>query len=184
MTTSFRSDEQEVNGTYVARLSTAGKIRLSRRFRFEPRVLFINQGKNFGGGTTWVTRPRFTLSWRLAEFANVHLTSKTRYERHIRSDKVPDFNVYRQGFEFREDHQKVSPWILQEFFFDNSRGFFRSRSRAGLIFNLRMSRQLSVAYQLQSTNRVVRGWEPQHAIVCRFWYGSRFSWRGHDKRKD
>jgi hypothetical protein len=62
-------------------------------------------------------------------------------------DAIPDFNVCRTRLEFRGDGYRNQPWAQQDFFFDHGRGFFRTRTRVGLLWDLRRSQQLRVAYR-------------------------------------
>jgi len=100
------------------------------------------------------------------------------YERHFRGDAIPDFNVYRTRLELRADGIRKEPWAQQDFFFDKARGFFRARTRAGLLWNLKQNRQVRLAYQFQYTQDRDGDWGPQHAIVFRYLFGSTLSWRG------
>jgi len=175
---SFRSDGHLLPGTIFTRVSTEARFALFPRFWLWGQYTFINEGTRADGRVDWNNRPQAGIIYRFRTFrADNDLTGQTRIERNIHIGGVAPSNDYRQAIELRNDKGKIAPWFWEELFFDNSRGFFRTRSRAGLIFNLREGRQLSVAYQFQSTQSA-QARSPQHAIVARFWLGRRLSWRG------
>ena len=99
-----------------------------------------------------------------------------RVQRSFATESRAASTVYRQDFELRDDRKGIRPWAEQELFFKND-GFYRTRSRLGAIITLREGRQLSLAYQFQSTQSS-GAWQPLHAVVVRFWFGRHFSWRG------
>jgi len=99
------------------------------------------------------------------------------YERHFRGDEIDDFNVYRTRLEVRMDGIKNEPWVQQDFFFDHARGFFRTRSRGGLLWNFRNNQEVRLGYQFQYTQDLQGNWGPQHAIIFRYWFGSSLSQR-------
>ena len=68
-----------------------------------------------------------------------------------------------------------SAWAQGARFWDETA--LRSRTRIGLLWDLRSSRQLRLAYQFQYTQDRTGVWGPQHAIVVRYWFGERLSWR-------
>ena len=115
---------------------------------------------------------KVVLAWSLS------LHGGTLFERHFRADRVGNFNVYRQRVELSADDRKYSPWVQQDFSFDHQRGFFRTRSRLGLLWSMRTQIQIAVAYQFQYTQRPILGWAPQHSVLFRYWFGKRFSARG------
>jgi len=108
----------------------------------------------------------------------------TLYERHFRGDQVADFNVYRQRADLSADDWKYSPWAQQDFSFDHARGFYRTRTRAGLLWSLKSNNQIALAYQFQYTQRPGGGWWPQHALLFRYWFGRRLSFRGRDSPRE
>ena len=99
------------------------------------------------------------------------------YERHFRGNEIPDFNVYRTRVELRMDGIKHEPWLQQDFFFDHARGFFRTRTRGGVLWNFKHSQQIRLGYQFQYTQDRLGAWAAQHAVIFRYWFGSNLSWR-------
>lgn len=132
------------------------------------------------GDAAFDQRIQVLLRYTLFRFddGGIRVRGGTFYERHFRGDEIDDFNVYRQRFELRADRLRWAPYVQQDFFFDEDRGFFRTRSRAGLAWSFETERQVTLAYQFQYTENRLGMWTPQHAIVFRFWFGERLSARG------
>jgi len=176
ITPAFRTDEQEINSTFMTRVSTDATFALPREWEVRGRFSLIGHGTEFDDV---VFDKRIQILFRRTFFRNddLRLLAGLFYERHFRGDAIPDFNVYRTRLEFRGDGFRNQPWAQQDLFFDHARSFFRSRTRVGLLWNLRSSRQLRLAYQFQYTQDRTGVWGPQHAIVVRYWFGERLSWR-------
>ena len=102
------------------------------------------------------------------------------YERHFRGEVVPDFNVYRPRLDWtaRALKGELVPWGQQDLSFDRERGFFRTRTRIGLLKNLSKKGRFAVAYQFQYTGDRASRWTPQHAIFLRYWFGGSLYARG------
>jgi hypothetical protein len=177
----YRSDESLIPGTIFTRVSTEAKIAASSRLRLWVQYTLINEGEQASGRNSWNNRPQVGLIYRLRTFgANNVVTSETRFQRNLRTGGESPSNDYRQAFELRNDKKRISPWFREELFFDNSKGFFRTRSRVGIIVNLKEGRQLALAYQFQSNKNDNGSWAPEHTIVARFWIGNHLSWRGRN----
>ncbi len=181
VTPSIRTDEQEIDANFMSRFTTEAILRLPKAWQFRGRLFLIGREKEEGGGA-FDQRIQLLFRYPLTRFRNgkLSLDGGTLYERHFRGDQVADFNVYRQRFELWDEDTKYSPWIQQDFSFDHSRGFYRTRNRIGLLWTLKAQSQIAVAYQFQYTERELDTWAPQHAILFRYGFGKRLSARGRN----
>jgi hypothetical protein len=91
------------------------------------------------------------------------LSGTTLYERHFGFPLAPDFNRYRQAFEIEHARRSWSPWAYQDFSFQNSGGFVRSRSRLGLHWKGSATVSFRLAYQFESLD-TGNAWAPRHAV--------------------
>jgi hypothetical protein len=91
------------------------------------------------------------------------LAGKTLYERHFEYSTVPDFNRYRQRFEFEHRQRSWSPWVYQDFTFRDRRGFIRSRSRLGFRWNWTARVSFRLAYQFESLE-ALGAWRPRQSV--------------------
>jgi len=179
VTPSLRTDEQELNSSFMTRVTTDATVRFSEDWDFRGRFFLI-------GHTTELDdvvideRIQLLLRKTLLRFRNndVRFRGGLFYERHFRGDAIPDFNVYRTRLELRGDGIRNEPWGQTDFFFDHARGFFRTRTRIGFLWNFAREQQIRLAYQFQYTKGRGGNWSPQHAVVFRYWFGSKLSWRG------
>ena len=180
VTPSIRTDEQEIGSDFVSRLTTEANVALPKDWELRGRFFLIGRQKEQNSGAAFDQRIQFLVRYPLTTFRNgeLELDGGTLYERHFRGDEVSDFNVYRQRVEISADNWKLSPWGQQDFSFDHSRGFYRTRSRIGLLWSSQQNKQIAVAYQFQYTQREPGTWAPQHAILFRYWFGQRLSARG------
>ena len=176
ITPSIRSDEQEINSTFMTRVTTDATFALPREWEFRGRFFLIGRATELD---KMVFDQRIQVLFRKTFFRNddVRLRAGLFYERHFRGDVIDDFNVYRTRLEFRGDGFRHQPWAQQDFFFDHARGFFRTRTRVGLLWDLKRSQQLRLAYQFQYTEDLTGAWGPQHAVVVRYWFGEQLSRR-------
>ncbi len=176
VTPAIRTDEQEINSTFMTRVTTDATFALPREWEFRGRFFLIGHGTE---RDEVAFDQRIQILFRKTFFRSddLRLRAGLFYERHLRGDAIDDFNVYRTRLEFRGDGVRNQPWAQQDFFFDHVRGFFRTRTRVGLLWDLRRSQQLRLAYQFQYTQDRGGAWGPQHAIVVRYWFGARLSWR-------
>ncbi len=183
VTPSFRTDEQEINGNFVTRFTTEATYRVPRDWELRGRFYLIGREKEVGGGASFDQRIQFLVRYPLTTFRDnaLGLDGGTLYERHFRGDQLSDFNVYRQRFELSADTWKYSPWVQQDLSFDHSRGFYRTRTRLGLLYSFQSNSQIALAYQFQYTQRQLGSWAPQHEILFRYWFGKRLSARGGRK---
>ena len=179
ITPSFRTDEQELNSSFMSRVTTEATIKLPEEWDVRSRFFMIGRETDLGN-LVFDERIQMLLRKTFFRFWNddIRFRGGVFYERHFRGDAIPDFNVYRTRLELRADGIRNEPWVQQDFFFDKARGFFRARTRAGLLWNLKQNRQVRLAYQFQYTQDRDGDWGPQHAIVFRYWFGSTLSWRG------
>ena len=176
VTPSIRTDEQELNTGFMTRVTTEATVVLPNWWDLRGKFFLI--GRESELGDVFVDERIQVLARRtLYRNETLRFRGGLMYERHFRGDRVPDFNVYRGRLELRGDAIKNEPWAQQDFFFDHDRGFFRTRSRVGFLWNLRRARQIRLAYQFQYTKDRGGQWGPQHAIVFRFWFGEQLSWR-------
>lgn len=178
-TGSFRS-EDESGG--VGRLGGDLTTHLGSGVSLTGALLAIKTLNESESGFSWDRRLTAKVSYPLPWVRFRHLTGSTLYERHFRSGSA-DFNRYRQRFVLEWKERKFSPWLYQDFSFENDRGFTRSRSRLGVAWELRKHRRLKVGYQFQSVKRGT-GWEPQHAVVLHFWFGRTFIYQGRDRKEE
>ena len=177
---SYRSDEQEVNGRNMSRLTTDGIVRLSKDWEVRGRFFLIGRQKDLGGAAfdqRVQIRARHPIG--RTKRGDISFLGGMVYERHFRGDVVPDFNVYRPrvDWEGRPLKWNLGPWGQQDLSFDHGRGFFRNRTRIGLFRDLRKHSRVALAYQFQYTQNAVGRWMPQHAIFLRYWFGGRLSAR-------
>jgi hypothetical protein len=179
VTPAFRTDEQEVNGRFTTRVSTALTWDLAPGWDLGGQFFLIGREAEVGDAA-FDQRAQILLRYTLLRFHDdeIRIRGGTFYERHFRGDQVDDFNVYRQRFEMRADSWRRAPGIQQDLFFDHARGFFRTRTRVGLLWSFETKKQVTLAYQFQYTQNRLGAWTPQHAIVFRFWFGQRLSARG------
>ena len=179
VTPSIRTDEQELNSGLATRVTTDATVQLPEEWDFRGRFFLIARETEL---EEFVLDERIQLLLRktLLRFRDdrVRFRGGLFYERHFRGDAIPDFNVYRTRLELRGDGISNEPWGQQDFFFDHARGFFRTRTRVGFLWNLRNEQQLRIAYQFQYTQDLQGDWGPQHAVVVRYWFGNKLSWRG------
>lgn len=186
VTPSFRTDEQEINGNGVTRFTTEATVALPKEeWELRSRLFVIGRAKE-DGGAAFDQRVQFLVRYPLTHFwkDQIAVDGGTLYERHFRGDEVPDFNVYRQRVELSADDWKYSPWTQQDFSFDHTRGFYRTRTRLGVLWNFKRNVQIALAYQYQYTQRPFAGWEPQHSLLFRYWFGTRLSFRGRNRSTD
>ena len=179
ITPSVRTDEQELNSTGMSRVTTDVTFSLPDEWDIRPRYFLIGrltEADDFVFDHRIQVLARKTLA-RLHD-EKIRLRAGVFYERHFRGDAIDDFNVYRTRLELRGDELWNEPWAQQDFFFDHDRGFFRTRTRVGLLWNLKHNSQLRIAYQFQYTQDRSGDWGRQHALVVRYWFGNRLSWRG------
>ena len=179
VTPSFRTDEQELTSGSMSRLATDATVRLPKEWDIRGRYFFIGRDTEVGDYTIdhriqILLRKTFFRFWN----DNFRFRGGLFYERHFRGDSIDDLNVYRTRFEVRGDGIRNEPWGQTDLFFDHARGFFRTRTRVGFLWNLRREQQIRLAYQFQYTQSRAGDWAPQHAIVLRYWFGSTVSWRG------
>jgi len=181
VTPSIRTDEQEINANVVTRFATEAILQLPRDWQFRGRFFLIGRQKE-EDGNAFDQRIQFLIRYPLTRFWNgeINVDGGTLYERHFRGDQVKDFNVYRQRIELAADDWRYSPWVQQDFSFDHARGFYRTRTRIGLLWTFDSQSQIAAAYQFQYTERELGTWAPQHAILFRYWFGRRFSARGRN----
>ena len=179
VTPSLRTDDQEINSTFMSRVTTEATLALPKEWDVRGRYFFIGHGAEVGD-YSFDHRMQILLRKTLLRFWNddVRFRGGLFYERHFRGDAIDDFNVYRTRLELRGDGIRNEPWAQQDFFFDHARSFFRTRTRVGFLWNLRREQQVRLAYQFQYTQNRAGDWGPQHAIVFRYWFGSTLSWRG------
>jgi len=180
-TPSLRTDEQEINANFVTRFTTEATLELPKAWQFRGRFFLLGRQKE-GGGNAFDQRIQLLVRYPLTTIwkGEIYVDGSTLYERHFRGDEVADFNVYRQRLELMADYWKYSPWLQQDFSFDHGRGFYRTRTRIGLLWTFQSESQIGVAYQFQYTQRELGTWAPQHAILFRYWFGRRLSARGRN----
>lgn len=176
----LRTDEQELNSGTMTRVTTEATVQLNEEWDIRNRFFVIGRIDEREDKVVVDERIQILLRKLFLRFWDdkVRFRGGLFYERHFRGDAVPDFNVYRTRVELRADGIRYEPWAQHDFFFDKARGFFRTRTRVGLLWNLGQSRQIRLAYQFQYTQDRVGNWSPQHAIVFRYWFGSTLSRRG------
>jgi hypothetical protein len=175
----IRTDEQELNSGTMTRVTTEATVLFNEDWNLRSRFFLIGR-ENYIGDVVLDERVQFLLRRLFFRFADdkVRFRGGLFYERHFRGDSIPDFNVYRTRLELRGDGVKNEPWGQTDLFFDHDRGFFRTRTRIGFLWNLPNAQQVRLAYQFQYTQSRDGEWAPQHAIVFRYWFGSTLSWRG------
>jgi len=175
----IRTDEQELNSGTMTRVTTEATIQLSDSWDIRNRFFVI--GRNDEAADRYVIDERIQILLRKRFFRfwddKIRFRGGFFYERHFRGDAIPDFNVYRTRLELRADGIRHEPWVQQDFFFDHARAFFRTRTRAGVLWNFSGNRQVRLAYQFQYTQDRAGDWGPQHSVVFRYWFGSTLSWR-------
>ena len=178
----IRTDEQELNSGGMTRVTTEAWVRLGDGWDIRNRYFAIGRMDEAEDEVVLDHRIQFFLRKLLGRAWNdrVRVRGGIFYERHFRSDAIPDFNVYRTRIELRGDGIRYEPWTQLDFFFDQSRGFFRTRSRTGVIWRLRNRQEIRLAYQFQYTQDRSNQWSPQHAVVFRYWFGSKLSRRRGD----
>ncbi len=179
VTPAIRTDEQELNSSFMTRVTTDATVRLPKEWDIRGRYFFIGRDVEVGDYSI-DHRIQILLRKTLFRFWNddFRFRGGVFYERHFRGDAIDDFNVYRTRLEVRGDGIRKEPWGQTDLFFDHARGFFRTRTRVGFLWNLKREQQIRLAYQFQYTKNRVGEWGSQHAIIFRYWFGSRLSWRG------
>jgi hypothetical protein len=152
VTPSLRTDEQELNSSFVTRVTTDATVRFSEDWDFRGRFFLIGHATELDD-VVFDERIQLLLRKTLLRFRNndVRFRGGLFYERHFRGDTIPDFNVYRTRLELRGVGIRNEPWGQMDFFLDNARGFFRVRTRVGFLWNLAREQQLRLAYQFQYT---------------------------------
>ena len=175
----IRTDEQELNSGAMTRVTTEATVRLNEEWNIRNRFFVIGRTDALGDVVIderiqILLRKLFLRFWH----DKIRFRGGLFYERHFRGDAIPDFNVYRTRLELRGDGVQNEPWGQHDFFFDHERGFFRTRTRVGFLWNLKNEQQIRLAYQFQYTQDRRGNWSPQHAVVFRYWFGSKLSWRG------
>jgi len=133
ITPSVRTDEQEINSGFMTRVTTEATVQFSEDWDIRNRFFLI--GRQSASGDIDIDE-RIQILLRKVFFRfhkdKIRFRGGLFYERHFRGDEIDDFNVYRTRLELRMDGIKNEPWVQQDFFFDHARGFFRTRTRAGL----------------------------------------------------
>ncbi len=170
VTPSIRTDEQELNTGFMTRVTTEATVALDDAWDVRGRYFFIRR-EDVREEVVLDQRLQLLFRRTLHKNDTLRLRGGLFYERHFRGDAVEDFNVYRARLEVRGDAIRNEPWAQQDLFFDHARGFYRTRTRVGLLWNLKHSRQLRLAYQFQYTRDRSGTW------VVRFWFGDQLSWR-------
>ena len=177
---SYRSDEQEVNGRSVSRLTTEGIVILPKDWEVRGRFFLIGRQKELGGAA-FDQRVQIRVRHPIGSTkrGDISFLGAMAYERHFRGDFIPDFNVYRPRIDWEAGSLKwnLVPWGQQDLSFDHSRGFFRNRTRIGLFRDFKKHSRVALAYQFQYTQNAVGRWAPQHAIFLRYWFGKFLSAR-------
>ena len=142
----IRTDEQELNTGTMTRVTTEATVLLPKDWDFRGRFFMIGRQSDMN---EFVLDERIQLLFRklLTRFWDdkIRFRGGLFYERHFRGDAIPDFNVYRTRLELRGDGIPYEPWVQQDFFFDHARGFFRTRTRAGVLWNLQNDQQIRLA---------------------------------------
>ena len=112
------------------------------------------------------------------------LMGSTIYEHHWLPADLGERNRLRQRFEFTWPKKKVAPWAYEDLTMENGRGFYRSRSRVGLLWDLPGAWQLRTGYQFQTIKQPATGmWAPRHAILLQLRTPALFDLRGRRKKK-
>ena len=178
----IRTDEQELNSGTMTRVTTEAIVSLGETWDMRNRFFVIGRKDEARDKVVIDERIQILVRKRFLRFYDdrVRFRGGLFYERHFRGDAIPDFNVYRTRVELRGDGIKYEPWTQLDFFFDHSRGFFRTRTRTGVLWRLPNNQQIRLAYQFQYTQDRSGEWAPQHAVVFRYWFGTRVSGRAHD----
>ena len=178
----IRTDEQELNSGTMTRVTTEAWVDFGDGWDIRNRYFAIGRKDEAQDEVVLDHRLQFFLRKLLGRIADdrVRVRGGIFYERHFRSDVIEDFNVYRTRVELRADGIRYEPWTQLDFFWDSARGFFRTRSRTGVIWRLRNAQEIRLAYQFQYTQDRSNEWKPQHAVVFRYWFGSKLSRRRGD----
>lgn len=72
----------------------------------------------------------------------------------------------RQRFEMVwRAKERISPFAYEDLSLENGRGFYRSRSRLGMSFDLPRGFQLRTGYQFQTLQQRTGAWVPRHAML-------------------
>jgi hypothetical protein len=178
---SYRSDEQEVDGGGITRVTFDSIVGLPREWEVRGRFFLIGRDKEVGGAA-FDQRIQIRVRHPLGVIERIEMAvlGGMVYERHFRGDEIADFNVYRPRVDWtaRTLKWRLVPWGQQDFSFDHARGFFRTRTRVGLLKDLKRNNRIALAYQFQYTQDLTGSWTPQHAVFCRYWFGRRLRVKG------
>lgn len=148
---------------YDRRAGTVVEVGLSKGISVSGGYMIRNRDIS-GFGFDWNSRAVAQLNYTLYRFRSMELGGATAYERQMGRPDVPDYNRYRQRFELESGKTGFSPWIYQDFTFLRD-GFYRSRSRLGMVWRSQRAYEFAVAYQFESIRvPLISAMIPRHTI--------------------
>jgi hypothetical protein len=161
-TAEFRSDETFPRNTLLGRYTASARFPFSRGWSGRVGYVSYLRGNDL-----------VRLGWQKALSGGISyplgtrvLVGSTVYEHHWLPAGLGERNRLRQRVEFTWPRSRIAPWAYQDLTLENGRGPYRSRSRAGLLFNLPRAWQFRAGYQFEAFQRQhSTAWIPRHALV-------------------
>jgi hypothetical protein len=161
--TEVRTDETLPRPTFIGRGSTSVRFKLPRDWSL--RAGFVARLRGQGMTTQgWQYNVNGGVSYPLPWTGEAGVGT-TLLEHQFLPANLADRDRLRQRFEFNWDTGKVSPFAMEELFFQNGSGLVITRSRLGLAFTLPHSFELRTGYQFQEVKRSSGTWQPRHQIL-------------------
>jgi len=160
-TLEFRSDEVFPRNTVLGRYSTSVRLRVAHGWSVRGGYSSFLRGNDL-----------VRLGWQRSISGGVSyplgtpkLMGSTIYEHHWLPADRGERDRLRQRVEFTWARKPVAPWAYEDLSLENGRGLYRSRTRAGLSFDLPGAWQFKMGYQFQATQRQTTAWVPRHAVL-------------------
>lgn len=161
--TEVRTDESLPRPTFIGRASTSVRFKLPKDWSVRSGFVARLRGRGLTS-QGWQYNVNGGLSYPLPWTGEAGVGT-TLLEHQFLPAGLPDRNRLRQRLEFNWDTGKVSPFALQEFFFQDGSGLLLTRSRLGLAFTLPHSFEFRTGYQFQEVKQASGAWVPRHAIL-------------------
>jgi len=165
----YRSGSPETSGRMTARAGASWRYRL--RSWFQPQVSYLAIfDVNAPQGMITSHRIQAGVGYALPAAAPIRLRGTSFYEHSFINRGLPDTNVFRQRLEADVKIRKWDPWFYEDVSFGVNRGFYRSRTRAGLSWKLAGDSQFRLGYEFDAV-KIAGAWVPQHTIYSQFRFG-------------
>lgn len=160
--TEFRTDQNFPRNTFPALYNTTVRFSVAKGWSLR------------GGYATFVRgNDRRRLGWQNTVNAGVmypvfssKVFGSTIYEHAWLPAGRGERDRLRQRFEVVwRAKERTSPFAYEDLSMENGRGFYRSRSRLGVSFDLPHGFQLRTGYQFQTLQQRRGAWVPRHAVL-------------------